>query len=215
MDGNRRWAKKQNLPKLEGHRRGFEKLKEVSGWCKEAGVKYLTVYAFSTENWQRSEDEVGYLLELIRRTTEQQTAEAVKDNIRLLFPGDLSRFPKDIQETLRKSEEATRANDAYTLAIALSYGGRTEIIDAIHRIPKEKLEHISEQEFAALLWTSSIPDPEMIIRTSGEERLSGFLTWACVYSELFFTPTLWPDFSKEELLSIIEEYHVRERRLGR
>ena len=215
MDGNRRWAKKQNLPKLEGHRRGFEKLKEVSGWCKEAGVKYLTVYAFSTENWQRSEDEVGYLLELIRRTTEQQTAEAVKDNIRLLFPGDLSRFPKDIQETLRKSEEATRANDAYTLAIALSYGGRTEIIDAIHRIPKEKLEHISEQEFAALLWTSSIPDPEMIIRTSGEERLSGFLTWASVYSELFFTPTLWPDFSKEEFFSIIEEYDVRERRLGR
>lgn len=215
MDGNRRYAKEHNMPKLEGHRRGYDKLKEVVEWCKESGVKYLTVYAFSTENWNRSADEVDYLMNLIRTLIDKETKQAMKEHTRLLFPGDRSRFATDIQEGLTRSEEATKGFTDFTLSVALSYGGRAEIIDAIRRIPDGVQKTITEKDFARLLWTGDVPDPDLIIRTSGEMRLSGFLPWQSVYSEFYFTPTLWPAFTKEEFTKALRNYAARDRRKGK
>jgi undecaprenyl diphosphate synthase len=215
MDGNRRWAKERNLPILEGHRAGYEKLKDVLKWCRELGVEHLVVYAFSKENWNRKKDEVNYLLDLLRHIMKEQTEHAVKEKIRLLFPGDLSQFPADIQEILRKAVDQTKDFHETTFSVALSYGGRAEVIDAIRRIPLDRVATIQESEFEQLLWTRDIPDPDMIIRTSGEKRLSGFLTWKSVYSELFFTDTFWPSFSKDEFAQMIFQYGERERRYGK
>ena len=214
MDGNRRWAKAKGLPTLEGHRRGYEKLREVVEWCKSSGVKNLVVYAFSTENWNRTKEEVGYLMNLFREMIDSMTDDALRDDTRLVFLGDRSRFATDIIESIRSAETRTRACTSFTFGIALSYGGRAEILDAIHRIPSEELATLSEDEFSRLLWTNEIPDPDIIIRTSGEKRLSGFLPWQGVYSELFFVETLWPAFTREEFDRILEEYADRERRHG-
>ena len=215
MDGNRRWAKAAGLPTLEGHRRGYNKLREVTDWCKDAGVKNLIVYAFSTENWNRTKEEVGYLMGLFREMIGKVTEDAVRDNTRLIFLGDRSRFDADMVRAIADAERETRACTSFTFGIALSYGGRAEIVDAIHRIPPAKLATITEEEFSALLWTKELSDPDLIIRTSGEERLSGFLPWQSVYSELFFTETLWPAFSKAEFLLILDAYAARTRRLGK
>ena len=215
MDGNRRWAKSQGLPSLEGHRRGYGKMKDVLKWTKNAGIKYLTIYAFSTENWNRTQEEVGYLMNLFREMIASAVSEALENNTRLIFIGQRERFSDDIRNAIEGAEQKTKDCKSFTFCIALSYGGRTEIIDAIHRIPKEKLTTITEREFAQLLWTREVPDPDLIIRTSGEERLSGFLTWQSVYSELVFSKTYWPDFSKEEFDEILANYAERERRLGK
>lgn len=215
MDGNRRWAKARGLSTLEGHREGYAKLKEIINWSKEAGIGYVTVYAFSTENWNRTEEEVGYLMNLFRTVIGEVTKEAKEKGIKLVYIGQRERFAEDIRTAMNESEQSTRECTALTLAVALSYGGRQEIIDAVHRIPGDKIATITEEEFSKMLWTKDIADPDLIIRTSGEERLSNFLPWQSVYSEFFFTKTLWPDFSKDEFLSIIEEYHARERRLGK
>lgn len=214
MDGNRRWAKEHNVPTLEGHRRGGEKLKEVLGWCREFGVRELTVYAFSTENWNRAQEEVSYLLELFRKGIKDQLSDALKNKIKLLFPGDRARFPEDIRMLMSEAEIKTKDHDTLTLSTALSYGGRAEILDAIHKIPKEEIATLTEEGFEKHLWTAGLKDPDMIIRTSGEERLSGFLTWKSVYSELFFTETFWPAFTKEEFARMLEEYGQRKRRFG-
>lgn len=215
MDGNRRFAKAKGLPTLEGHRAGYEKMREVIGWCKDSGVRNLVVYAFSTENWNRAEEEVSYLMDLFRMVIETIVEEARKDNTRVIFLGERTRLPQDILSRMKWAEEETASFSTFTLGIALSYGGRAEIIDAIHRIPKESLATLSEKDFSELLWTKDIPDPDLIIRTSGEERLSNFLPWQSVYSELFFIDSMWPDFTREEFERILKEYEARERRRGK
>ncbi len=215
MDGNRRWAKGEGLPTVEGHRRGYEKLREVARWCRELGVKELTVYAFSTENWNRAKEEVSYLLELFRKGIRDQIAFAISEGVRLRFPGDRAQFPKDLQILMEEGESATMNNQNGTLAVALSYGGRSEILHALKRIPSEKISTLTEEEFERHLWTGELKDPDMIIRTSGEMRLSGFLTWKSIYSELFFTQTFWPAFTKEEFARMLEEYGQRKRRFGK
>lgn len=215
LDGNRRWAREHSLPTLEGHRLGYEKTKEVARWCKENGVRHLVVFAFSTENWRRSSEEVGYLIELIKTLLGKETEELNRENIAVRFIGQLERFDKAIAEQARKTEDLTKHNSALTLTIALSYGGRAEILQAVEKLLKNPpAEPLSEELFASKLWTAGIPDPDVIIRTGGEQRLSGFLSWQSVYSELFFVPTNWPAFTKEEFEQILKEYGKRERRRG-
>jgi len=216
MDGNRRWAKEQGLPTLEGHQRGFEKLKEVLGWAQERGIKHLVVYAFSTENWGRAEEEVSYLMNLIRRVFtrgSKDLAELKERGGRLRFIGERARFAPDIQQLLVDAEDTTKDGDC-TLWVALSYGGRTEILHATEMLQKSG-EPVTEESFAKHLWTEGMPDPDIIIRTSGEQRLSGFLPWQGVYSELFFTDTHWPAFSEAEFDAILAEFASRERRHGK
>ena len=215
MDGNRRFAKASGLPSLEGHRAGYEKMREVISWSKEVGIRNLIVYAFSTENWNRSNEEVEYLMDLFRLVIGTIVENAKKEDTRVLFLGERARVPEDIVKQVSWAETETARGASFTLGIALSYGGRAEIIDAIHRIPKELLTTFSEKELSDLLWTKDIPDPDLIIRTSGEKRLSNFLPWQSVYSELFFIETLWPDFTREEFDRIVSEYGARERRRGR
>ncbi len=214
MDGNRRWAKSKGILTLEGHRVGYQKLREVLLWCKEFGVANVMVYAFSTENWNRAKVEVSYLMDLFRFIIKEMIALSLEIDMRLIFLGERSRLDEDIIAIVNDAEEKTRHCKTLTLGIALSYSGRSEIIDAIHRIPKDHIGQITEDEFSALLWTHEIPDPDFIIRTSGEERLSNFLPWQSTYSELFFTKTLWPDFTREEFKRILDEYAQRQRRFG-
>jgi len=222
MDGNRRWAKAAGLPAFEGHRRGYENLMDLLAWCKEAGVRHVAVYAFSTENWRRTEDEVGYLMQLFRMVIFKEAERFKKENGRVKFVGQKDRFEKDIQESMEKMEEETKDGE-YALYVCISYGGRAEIISAIQKLSKEKtpeeIAALTEEDFGKYLWTAEgkeeMPEPDIIIRTGGEKRLSNFLTWQSVYSELFFTDTLWPEFSKEEFTRILEEYARRERRRGK
>ena len=216
MDGNRRWAKEQGLSTLRGHEQGFGKLKEVLEWAKQRGIKHLVVYAFSTENWNRSEEEVNYLMDLIRRVFAKGSKELedIKEHGgRLRFVGERSRFAPDIQEVLTRVEAETAAGD-HTLWIGLSYGGRAEVLHAAAELQKSG-EPVTEESFAKHLWTAGMPDPDIIIRTSGEQRLSGFLPWQGVYSELFFTKTYWPAFSEAEFDAILAEFALRERRHGK
>ena len=214
MDGNRRYAKARSLPTLEGHRLGYQKLRDVVDWARGAGVREMIVYAFSTENWNRTKEEVGYLINLFREVIAQVVADAKQNDTRLFFLGERAMLSPDIVSAISLAEKSTEGGKTFCLGIALSYGGRAEILDAIHRIPQEKCENITEEEFSALLYTNSFRDPDLVIRTSGEERLSNFLPWQSVYSELVFTKTLWPDFSKEEFLSILKNYADRNRRKG-
>ncbi|MBI2120725.1 MAG: di-trans,poly-cis-decaprenylcistransferase [Parcubacteria group bacterium] len=218
MDGNRRWAKAHGLPVFEGHARGYEKLTDLLAWCKEAGIRHVAVYAFSTENWRRTEEEVGYLIQLFRTVLFKETERFKKENGRVKFIGQKERFDKDIQEGMEKMEKETSGGE-YTLYVCISYGGRAEILTAIQKIAKEKtpeeIQALTEDEFGKLLWTDDMPEPDIVVRTGGEKRLSNFLTWQSVYSELFFTDTLWPEFSKEEFTGILEEYAGRERRRGK
>ncbi len=215
MDGNRRYAKAHNMSGLKGHYAGYKKLREVVEWAKEAGVKTVTVYAFSTENWNRTVEEVGYLMKLFHLALNEVTAEMVEKGVRLRVIGEHERLPSNVATALERAIEKTKTCDTITLVVAFSYGGRAEIIDTIRRIPPAELTTMSEERFSQLLWTKDIPDPDLIIRTGGEVRLSNFLPWQSIYSELFFTKTLWPDFTKEEFDSIIEEYSARERRRGK
>ncbi len=216
MDGNRRWARERGLPTLEGHRAGYEKLREVVSWATDAGVGTVIVYAFSTENWNRSAEEVGYLMDLFRTVVAREAEEMRKKNARLMFVGDRARFSSDMQDLMRRAESDTTSGTAGRLVVALSYGGRAEIIAAARALCAEGVpaERVTEEVFAEKLWTAGIPDPDLVIRTGGETRLSNFLPWQSVYSELFFTSTLWPDFSKEEFDRILTEYAGRERRRG-
>lgn len=215
MDGNRRFASERGLPILEGHRKGKDKLIEVARWAREAGVNTLIVYAFSTENWKRSPQEVNYLMDLLLNFLDEMLEKAEKDNIRIRFLGQIDRFNDAIQKNIARVEKETELNTDSNLGICLSYGGRAEILHAIKRLPCEKKEKLTEEEFSKYLWTFDLPDPDIIIRTSGEERLSGFLSWQSVYSELFFINTHWPAFTKEEFLRILDEFAARERRKGK
>lgn len=218
IDGNRRWAKGKGKPSLEGHRAGFAKLKECFLWAKEKEIKNAIVYAFSTENWKRSEEEVSYLFDLLRQAFSEEKKFWQDENIKLRFIGQRERLSEDLQKSLSEAEEETKGNSAFTAVIAISYGGRAEILEAARkftRAPKEVQDNIDENSFNQFLWTTNIPDPDLVIRTGGEKRLSNFLLWQITYSELFFSDTLWPDFSKEEFLKILEEFGERDRRHGK
>lgn len=221
MDGNRRWAKKRGLPIAAGHRQGAETLVEIAKAAKEMGVKYMTVYAFSTENWQREPAEVETLMNLLRHYLDTGFKELQENNARIVFIGERQMLAADILEKMAKIEADTAQNNAVTLCVALSYGGRQEITAAARELAKEvqqgtlKPEEIDMEKFASKLYTVDMPEPDLMIRTSGEERISNYLLWQLAYTEFYFSPTLWPDFSKEELKKIIEEYLTRERRYGK
>lgn len=215
LDGNRRWAKEQGLPPFEGHREGSERVKDLVRWARDLGIGTVYIYAFSTENWNRAEEEVDYLMKLLAKFfAEGIVDEIVEEHGRVVFLGDRSRIPPALVKEMEKAEERTKNGTTGTLAVCLSYGGRAEIVAAANTLIAAGKQIESEEEFASALWSAGLPDPDLIIRTSGEQRLSGFLTWQSVYSELFFTSTKWPAFTKEEFLAIIEEYGQRERRKG-
>ena len=213
LDGNRRWAKAKNLPSLEGHRRGVKRLKEAAHWVRDRGIKHLSVYTFSTENWNRSEEEIFYLLKLFRTVTDDLFKELSEDNIRIKFVGERARFDSDTQSAMTRLEEKSFENEKLTLWVCVSYGGRAEIVAAANAATAKG--GVTEETLAAHLWTIGMPDPDIIIRTGGDKRLSGFLTWQSVYSELFFIDEYWPDFNEVILESILAEYATRPRRMGK
>lgn len=217
MDGNRRWAKEKGLPSLEGHRRGYEKLKEIGKLCFEKGIKILTVFAFSTENWNRSKEEVSYLMKLLKKAVKEGLTEFHKRDIQIRISGRINQLSKDLQRAIFKTTEKTKDNQKGIINIALNYGGRMEIIDAIKKIINKKIgvAKIDEKTIKENLYTEDLPDPDLIIRTSGEQRLSGFLLWQSAYSELYFTKKYWPDFGEMDLEKALKEYSERERRFGK
>ena len=213
LDGNRRWAKERGLPQLEGHRAGTETLKIATRFVRDSGVAHLVVYAFSTENWNRDASEVSYLMNLFRETVQKELRELGKEGVRVRFVGKRERFSANLQQAMDDTEKETQHNGSFTLWVCLSYGGRAEIVAAAQAAAVKG--EITEESLAHNLWTTEMPDPDIIIRTSGEKRLSGFLTWQSVYSELFFTDTKWPAFTKKEFDSILAEFAQRERRHGK
>ena len=221
MDGNGRWARRKGAKRIFGHRNAIEAVRQTAESSAELGVKYLTLYAFSTENWSRPKSEVNGLMELLVSTMKKETATLTKNNIRLSSIGDVSSLPKNCQRELRESKELTQDNDGMNLVLALSYSGRWEIIEAVKDLLKDVkndligLEDINNDLFSDYLCTKNIPDPELLIRTSGELRISNFLLWQIAYTELYITDILWPDFRKENLYEAIVAYQKRERRFGK
>ena len=221
MDGNGRWAQKRGLPRLAGHRKGAETLQQIVRAAGELGIKYVTVYAFSTENWQRDPAEVSGLMDLLRQYLKSEFKEIQENGVRIIFIGERNMLAADIVEQMYKIEHDTAKNNKLTLCIALSYGSRQEIVSAAQKIAAcaqkgdINLEDIDIKMFSSMLYTKDVPDPDLVIRTSGEQRLSNYLLWQLAYAELAFTPTLWPDFSKQELEKIITDFTKRERRYGK
>ncbi len=215
MDGNRRWARAQGKQVFEGHAEGYQRLQDVLRWTREAGIPHVVAYAFSAENWQRSEEEVGYLMKLFRSILEKETKRMVGERVRVRFVGDRSRFSADLQTMMADMEAATAEAYEVTLHLLMSYGGRAEIVAAANVLLEEEATIASEEAFARNLWSYPMPDPDLIIRTGGERRLSGFLPWQSVYSELFFIDAFWPDFSREAFDAILAEFAARERRHGK
>jgi undecaprenyl diphosphate synthase len=220
MDGNGRWAKQRSLPRVEGHRQGAESARTIIRTSGELGIKYLTLYAFSAENWNRPKDEVDALMKYLIHYLKTETPELNKNNVRLEVIGQIYRLPENVQEYLKKSIQTLSKNSGLTLVMALSYGSRIEIVDAVRgiaeKVKRGKLDpaDINEQIFAQHLYTRNIPDPDLLIRTSGEMRVSNFLLWQISYAELVITPTLWPDFRKPQFFAALEEYARRHRRFG-
>jgi len=221
MDGNGRWAKERHLPRVEGHRNGVESVRAVVRACGEVGIKYLTLYAFSVENWNRPKDEVDTLMKYLARFLKNEIGELNRNNVRLEVIGQIYRLPEFVQEQLKKTQASLAKNNGLTLVLALSYGGRTEIIEATRSIAEQvkagriDTAEINEHLIAQHLYTRNYPDPDLLIRTSGEMRVSNFLLWQISYAEFVVTPTLWPDFRKAQLFEAIEEYARRHRRFGK
>ena len=213
MDGNRRWAKARGLSPIDGHRAGYEALTHIIDAVHQAGIPHMVCYAFSTENWKRSEEEVGGLMSLFARALDRITAETSERGVRIRFIGERARFSAELREKMDRVEQKSADDAELTVWVALSYGGRAEIVDAVNRAV-DAGAYLTEESFADLLSTRGMPDPDLIIRTSGEMRLSNFLLFQSAYSELFFTKTLWPDFGEAEFKSILEEYGNRQRRQG-
>jgi undecaprenyl diphosphate synthase len=220
MDGNGRWARARHLPRVEGHRNGVESVRAIVRACGEVGVKYLTLYAFSVENWNRPKDEVDTLMKYLARFLKNEIGELNRNNVRLETIGQIYRLPEFVQEQLRKTQAALAKNNGLTLVLALSYGGRQEIVEGVRAIATKvkagRLDaaDINEKVIAEHLYTRHFPDPDLLIRTSGEMRLSNFLLWQISYAELVVTPMLWPDFRKAEFFAALEEYARRHRRFG-
>ncbi|MFO1513862.1 MAG: isoprenyl transferase [Verrucomicrobiota bacterium] len=220
MDGNGRWAKQRHLPRIEGHRQGAESARVIIRTAGDLGIKYLTLYAFSAENWNRPKDEVDTLMKYLINYLKSETPDLNKNNVRLEAIGQIYRLPENVQEQLRKSIQTLSKNNGLTLVLALSYGGRNEIVEGVRAIA-EKVRRgqiepadITEQTVSQHLWTRAMPDPDLLIRTSGEMRVSNFLLWQISYAEFVITPTLWPDFRKPQFYAALEEYAKRHRRFG-
>jgi len=221
MDGNGRWARKRGLPRTAGHREGVKAVKRIVQAAVEAHIKTLTLYAFSVENWRRPRVEVAAIMHLLYETTKREMREMVEKNIRLTASGDLDGLSPRRREILLEAMERTKSNTGLVLNLALNYSGRAEILQAVRRIAadvssqKLAIDDITEATFAGYLQTNGLPDPDLLIRTSGEYRLSNFLLWQTSYTELYITDTLWPDFDREDLFTALEDYQKRERRFGR
>lgn len=221
MDGNGRWATQRGLGRVHGHRRGKESVRVIVEAAREVGLEVLTLYAFSTENWERPEREVGALMGLLRRYLKSELRKMMRHGIRLRAIGNLRRLPKEVLADIREVEHLTRANTEMTVQLAVSYGAREEIVAAARRLARRVRdgalapEDIDEEAIAGSLMTAGLPDPDLLIRTSGEMRLSNFLLWQVAYTELYVTDTLWPDFGREQFLEALADYARRERRFGR
>jgi len=222
MDGNGRWARARNLPRTAGHQKGIESCKRIVRAAGEQGVQYLTLFGFSTENWSRPADEVNELMRLLRMYLRSETAELHRNNVQMKMIGNRSAFSKDIIELIENAENLTKDNDGLNLTIALNYGGRDEILEAASSMGRYFSENKiaftkenSEEYFEQFLMTKAMPDPDILIRTSGEQRVSNFLLWQSAYTEFVFTETLWPDFNGTHLAQAIEDYSTRDRRFGK
>ncbi len=216
MDGNRRWARERGLPTLEGHRVGYDRVKELGDWCLAREIEVVTVWAFSTENWKRTQEEVGYLMDLLERALRQDVDHFHERGVRLKVLGRREGLRPSIVEAIDRAEEKTANNTKMTLVIALNYGGRPEIVDAVKRIVQDGLtaDHIDEAALSQRMYWPEMPEPDLIIRTSGEERLSGFLLWENPYSELYWCQHHWPAFSEQDLDAAVASYAERQRRYG-
>lgn len=220
LDGNGRWAKKKGIPRAVGHREGAQVLKRIVFYCEKIGIKFLTVYAFSTENWKRPKEEVEALMKLLKEFLSNADKELGKKNIKIKILGDISALPTQIQDEIIRVEKSTERNSGLVFNVALNYGSRVEIINAVKKLSTEvangriKVNDITEELFANYLYTKTIPNPDLLIRTSGEYRLSNFLLWQMAYTELWFDDVLWPDFREEHLLKAIQDFQNRERRFG-
>lgn len=213
LDGNRRWAKKRRLPAIEGHRRGAENLEKVFDFAKKMGVRYMTAWVFSTENWNRSEAEVNYMFDLFREKFKAYKEKFMKEKVRFIHIGRKDRIPTDVKESLIELEEDTKDFTEHTVALAIDYGGRDELVRAINKLIDEGKE-VSEENIKKYLDTSEMPDPDLIIRTSGELRLSGFMSWQSAYAEYAFPEVPFPAFTEEEFTKVLQDYSDRERRFG-
>lgn len=218
MDGNGRWAKQRFMPRIMGHQRGVESLRVTVRACRDLGVEYLTVFAFSSENWRRPVDEVSFLMSLFLKMLEREVASLHKNNIRLKIIGDRSRFDEKLRNTMEASEKLTASNTGLTLSIAANYGGRWDVMHAVHSLLQhhpELANSFTEEDLQPYLSMSDAPEPDLFIRTGGEMRISNFMLWQLAYTELYFTDTLWPVFDRVELEKAITSYQNRERRFGR
>lgn len=221
MDGNRRWAKEKNLPSAFGHKKGVDALKAALRACNDFGIKYLTVYAFSTENWNRKQEEVDFLMDLFAKTLDNELGEMHKENVIINFIGDLEKLNPKLQDILHNAVEVTKNNTGVHFQIAFNYGSRLEILNAVQNVAKRvqngeiNPEDISEQMISDNLYTKGIPDPDLLIRTSGEKRISNYLLWQIAYSEIYVTEQYWPEFDKQSLADAVMEYHNRNRRFGK
>lgn len=214
MDGNRRWAKKRNLPIGMGHKAGAETLQKIIESCIDIGIKYLTVYAFSTENWKRDAKEVSDLMNLLREYLVKLEKDNQDRNARICVIGDITKLENDLQEKINSIQEKTKNNTGLTINVALNYGGRDEILNAIKRLSADEIKNLTVESFNKKLYTADSPDPDLIIRTAGEQRLSNFLLWQCAYSEFWYTDVLWPDFSRKILENAISDFSKRNRKFG-
>ncbi len=216
LDGNRRWAKKRGLPTLSGHKKGYDNFKVISDYCFKCGIKIITAYVFSTENWNRTAREVSYLMRLLKKMLVEETNILHKKGIKIKVLGLKTKLDKQILKMIDEAEKLTADNKNGVVNLCLNYGGRSEIIEAIKKLILQKIpvENITEKIVAKNLWTAGQPDPDFIIRTSGEMRLSGFLPWQSVYSELYFSPKMWPEFSTADIDEALAEYARRQRRFG-
>jgi undecaprenyl diphosphate synthase len=221
MDGNGRWAEARHLARIEGHRAGSESVDHVISAASELGIEALTLFAFSTENWKRSVDEVNLLMAMLLDALDEKLPKLQENNVRFYVIGQRDKLPSAIQERILRNENLTRNNTGLNLVLALSYGGRSEIVDAAIRVAELAKgglidpAELDEEQFRKYLYLPNIPDPDLLIRTSGEMRISNFLLWQCAYSEIYITETLWPDFRKSDLVKAIDAYKLRERRFGR
>ena len=221
MDGNGRWAKKRLLNRIKGHEKGSETVRTIVRTCREIGIPILTLYAFSTENWQRPKSEVAALMSLLKKFLESEKTEMLDNNVRLDAIGQTERLPEEVRQTLYKTMDLTEKNDGLRLNLALSYGGRTEILTMVQQIARKVKDGyidpdlITSKLISEHLYTGDMPDPDLLIRTSGEMRISNFLLWQIAYTEIYITDTLWPDFGKDEFVQILKDYQGRERRFGR
>ena len=215
MDGNRRWAKDRNLPSMVGHKKGVEALKATMRACDDFGIKYLTVYAFSTENWNRKPEEVNFLMDLLAQTLKSELKEMNENNVVIRFIGDTTQLSSKLQKILNNAVETTKNNTGVNLQIAFNYGSRDELVHAVKDIVSEGIADITEETISKHLYTKNIPDPDLLIRTGGEMRVSNYLLWQIAYSEFIVIPEFWPEFDKDKLAECVIEYKRRNRRFGK